>query len=243
MADASFLDMVDQLTKPHPVSLQRDAGTTIHTQDGLLKQLRDAVFGGMEGGTGSQFGSKPPIDPSAVDLLNEIDTQAAEALARVDHRPAPLGPTEDYVRLWAGLVDDDSGTVVSSKESLEFDPENPLKPIVIRVLHEYTALQLVARWVARVEDFFNPPKNAEIQAPCPQCSERYVYRQKDGATVRSAALVILLDRETSESIEAHCDACGTKWAPDQFTYLGNLINKSAEQAAIRHADTGMVEQT
>lgn len=245
MSDATFLDLVDQLTKPHPVTLQRDAGTTIHTMDGLLQQLREAVFGGMEGGSGSQFGSKLPIDPAAEDLLNEIDVQAAEALARIDRRPTPFGHTESYVRLWAGQVDEDAVMIVSSKESLEFDPADPLKPVVIRVLHEYTALQLVRRWVARIEDFFNPAKAREIQAPCPSCGTRYVYRQKDGATAQSAALVFVLDKETGDSIEARCQAdhCGVSWPPDKFLYLAELIGATIKQEAERHADTEAIAQS
>lgn len=236
-----FLDVIDQLTKPHPVTLRRDAGTTIHTQDGLLLQLREAVFSGMEGGSGSQFGSKPPIDPAAVDLLEEITTQAAEALAQVTGKPVPYGHAEHYVRLWAAQVDDNDVMIVTTAETIELPPGD-LRPAVFRERHEYTAVQLVRHWQARVEAFFNPPKDAEIMAPCPQCGERYVYRRKDGVTVQSSALVFIRDRETGDTSEARCQECGASWGPALFIRLGELIAAAAQTAAIRHAEHVNVEQ-
>ena len=218
---ATFLDLIDQLTRPHPVTVQRLAGAEIRTEDALLVMLRDAVFGGMEGGgSGSSFGSKPPIDVGALDIIEEITVQATEALAAVDKRPTPLGQAEDYVRLWAGLIDEASLVVVSVPGMSETDP-----PVAFRELRECNAYELVSRWVSRIRDFFNPPKTMEITAACPvsECGQRYVYRNRDGEHLRSAALTISIDRETDRSIGAKCSACGAMWEPGEFEQLRDLI--------------------
>jgi len=227
---STFLDLIDQLTKPHPVTVQRLAGVEIRTEDALLVMLRAAVFGGMTGGSGSSSGSQTPINVGALDILEEITTQASEALAGVDHRPTPLGHAESYVRLWAGLTDEASIAIVTV-------PGMSADGKAFRERREYNAYELASHWATRVREYFDPPKTMEITAACPEseCGQRYVYRDKDGEHVRSAALTISIDRNTDRSTGAKCGACGAMWEPDQFENLGVLIGT-------RHADDQVIAQ-
>ena len=215
---ATFLDLIDQLTRPHPVTVQRLAGAEIRTEDALFVQLRSAVFGGMEGGGGRQTGINPPIDVAALDVIEEITVQASEALAAVTHSPTPYGHVEEYVRLWAGQVDEAAPVVVTVPAMNE-------QGQAFRERREYNAYELVSLWVSRIREFFDPPRKMEIIAACPEpeCGQRYVYRDKDGEHTRSAALTISIDRETERPTGARCGACGAMWQPEEFEKLGALI--------------------
>jgi hypothetical protein len=226
---ATFQQLLEKLTAEHFMPVTRESGNTLMAQKGLLQQLREAVFSGMENtGGGASFGSKPPIDAAATDLLTEITNQATEALASVSNMPTPYGHAEAYVRLWAGQTRDDFVVTVSTRMPVENPTEG--KPAVFDQLTQLTSYELLARWVERIEDFFNPPSSREIQAPCPHCNNRYVYRQKDGQQVRSAALNFHRSRETGETVEARCSACGVAWTPDLFEHLAVVLGgKTSDQ--------------
>jgi hypothetical protein len=220
MTDLTFTEMVDHLTKEHEVPLQRDTGTTMVLEDGLLPMLREAIFLGMEHGSGGGFGSRPPMDAGAVDLLEEITSQAAEVLAAVDRRPTPFGHVEEYVRLWSGLVNESSRVRVSSRRLSQ--PVPPALPRVFLEVRELTAFRLVRLWYSRVREFFEPPRFREISAACPLCGVRYVFRRVDGVVVRSSVLRFVLDGG-SDSVRAECVSCGGVWLPDRFLFLGQLL--------------------
>lgn len=225
----SFRELVDLLTEPTTRKVLRDTGKTSQVSvDGLLVQLRAAVFGGMEGtGASSSFAAKPPLDPAAVDLLEEITEQAAKVLAIAKPSPTPFGHAEQYVRLWSALVSESQVVhfTVRSVVPSQVDPETyvPGKPSVFDERVESTAYDLVASWVDRVETFFNPPSSREIQAACPVCGARYVERFKDGEITRSAALNIRRERATGRPVEAKCAACTATWEPDKFEFLAELV--------------------
>lgn len=226
----TFLDLIEQLTAPH----SRTVGDITQTVDGLLQQLREAIFLGLEtGGTGSAFGSRMPLDASSADLLDEIDRQAAEALAAVSHAPTPLGTTESYVRLWAGQTTEGKLFTVTTRQTVNhpeqyianFIAANPGKPYPATVFSapiELSAMRLAQSWVDRIEDLFDPPSTREIRAACPACDARYVQKVKDGQHVRSAALNFARDRE-GRTTAAKCSACGVSWAPPQFEWLARHI--------------------
>lgn len=215
--EMTFNHLIDLLTLDTPTYMRRDAGMELHTKQGLLEQLREAIFGGMEGGGSSAgYGSRPPIDASAVDLLDEITKQASQALAAVSNLPTPYGHAESYVRLWAGQADDTHLYAVTAMATTD-------KGVVFEERFEMTGYALARRWVDRVEGFFNPPVPAEITAPCPKCHQRYVYRIKEGVEIRSSALNMLRDRETGNTIEARCSNCGVVWAREDLEALAALV--------------------
>jgi hypothetical protein len=216
MSDLTFLDMVDQLTKVHPVTVSTDSGKQIVSEDGLLQQLRGAVLGGMEGGSGSAFGSKLPLASNAFDLLDKIDRQAAEALSLVDARPTPFGHAEDYVQSWAARVEEGQRVTVSLKAT-------NIHGDVFRELREYTAKSLVYSWYMAVRSFFNPPRPREIVAPCPGCGVQYAQRDVDGETLDVPVMWFRRDPDTGEIVDAHCDACDLIWTKDQWIWLAKAI--------------------
>jgi len=226
----TFLGLIDQLTKPHP----RTVGEITQTVDGLLQQLRGAIFLGLEtGGTGSAFGSRLPLDASSADLLDEIDRQAAEVLAAVTHTPTPYGTTESYVRLWAGQTTENKLFTVTTRRTVDnpqkmvaqflaANPGKPTPPTVFSSPQQMSASRLVQSWVDRIEDLFNPPSTREIRAACPACDVRYIHKVKDGQHVRSAALNFVRDREGRTSA-AKCSSCLVSWGPPQFEWLARHI--------------------
>lgn len=223
--EPTFIHLIDLLTVDTPVFVRRDVGMELHQKQGLLQQLREAIFGGMEGGGSSAgYGSRPPIDASAVDLLEEITRQATQALASVSPTPTPFGHAEDYVRLWAGQADETQLFTVTA-------PATGDNGVIFDERFEMTGYALAKKWVDRIERFFNPPVTAEICAPCPKpdCGARYVYRVKDGEHTQSAAVTMLRDRETGETLEARCGGCGASWGRAELARLGAMISAGSEE--------------
>ncbi|WP_158253126.1 hypothetical protein [Cryobacterium sp. Y62] len=198
--------------------VDRDAGQSVCMVPGLLEQLRAAIFAGGEGGGAIGGGPKLPMDAAAVDLLEEITEQATAVLAARTHTPTPYGTAEHYVRLWAGQTDDLTAYVLEVKAT-NLDRVPP----VYLERREYSAVQLAAEWVRRIEDFFNPPKSRPIPNRCPECETRYVLRMVDGEERRSAALNITIDRATGKPIGAKCSECKTVWQPDEFLRLAAIL--------------------
>jgi hypothetical protein len=249
MNTPTFLDLIDRLTySAGSYKITTRNGTETKHLPSMLEELRAEVFLGMEGvGGSSSFGSRPPIDAGALDLLNEITTQATEALAAVTHAPPGLAHAEEYIRQWAGQTTDSQRVMVTSKSTVD-DPathagqQAPFRPVVFGERIELTALQLAQQWCARIDDYFNPPSAREIPFPCPNCSERYHHRMRDGQHIRSCALNFIRDRQTGNIIEARCSACATTWAPDMFERLAVLLGgKTYEQVQAEWAEKDAAE--
>jgi len=228
----------DPQRSPHPVDASEIPTFELRTSfaeliakltddDGLLQRLHDAVFGGMEStGGGASFGSKPPIDLAAVDLLELIEQQAAEALAAADPSPTPLGQAQDYVRAWGDIVRDDEVVRVHA-------PALTVDKAVYRQGIEATAYRHAERWVAAIEAFFAPPKNAQILAPCPKCGHDRVTKTVDGDDYLEWALVMRRDRETGETIDVYCQACTFEWPRRLLVGFADNIGIDVEAAVVR----------
>jgi hypothetical protein len=233
MTEESFGSLVNRLTETHRVTVERDDGTEYPETDGLLQMLREAVFGGMSGGGGSQGKAKLPLEAAAADLLDEIDRQAAEALAQVDSRPTSLDNTEAYVARWFAAVQENTQLVVTTPETLPDDLYQHGKPRVYRVKVETTAIALVRSWVKRIEDYFVPQRADPIPGTCPnpECGQEHSWRMVDGSTVRSAAVFIHMDRETRRPFGAGCSVCGTKWAVRDIPALAEAMGYTPDEEA------------
>lgn len=214
--EPTFLDLVAQLTRPHYGTVDRDTGTELREEDGLLAQLRAAFFEGMGSSGGSQKGSKLPLSSGAYDLLNEITVQASEALASVDSHPTPFGHAEDYVTLWAQSADEDKRVIVSTRSTAS-------NGRVFNELHEFTGYTLVQSWHRRVKDFFDPPKRIEITAACPNCGIRSLPKKVDGAEIQIPVLWFRIDRTTDRTTAAECDACSVDWPIGMLENFARMV--------------------
>jgi hypothetical protein len=216
---SEFHNMIDKLTKNTSEFILRDDGLKKHHGDGLLQQLREAVFIGMSDSGGSAMGSRPPIAAAALDLLNEITEQAAEVLAAIDPHPTPYGEAEKYVRLWSAQVIDTTKVTVTRREG---DKDSDGVEFVRTVTDHLTAMELVQAWISGIENYFDPPRTSAIPNPCPRCDARYFYKKKDGENIRSAALNLIKD-SSGRTTEARCSHCAASWSPPQFIYLAHIL--------------------
>lgn len=230
MPESTFWSDIDRLTSANHKIVHREKGTEVLTSSGLLQQLRDAVAHGMEvGGSSSSFGSRPTINASAEDLLREIGGQARVALAAATGLPAPIGTAEKHIRLWAAAVNESTRVSIIERRQV---PDRVVDEwyrkgvqgdyrAVVKESRELSARSLVSHWIERIEGFFFPPDTREIQAECPACDERYIYREKDGQTVQTPAMAFV--REEGEIVNAKCFACGATWHPSQFEWLAQAV--------------------
>lgn len=223
---------IEMLTREHKTIAHTEDGIEVHDRPALLDQLREAVFGGMESTGGSSMGAKLPISEAALDLYELIDHQIAEAWAQTHGRPPGADRPERLAAEWSAAVRADTLIVVTTPEQYERwdETKNRMATYVIHARSEHTPDALAEKWVEMIETFFDPPRQAEIQAACFVCDTRKVQRRKDGELVDSSALVFNRDRQTGETRYAECLACGTRWAPSQFKYLAEQIAASGGKA-------------
>lgn len=230
MAESTFWSDIDKLTTATHKIIHRDHGTEVLTSTGLIQQLREAVEAGREGGAGSaSFGSRPPIDATAKDLLREIGGQARAALWDATGNMPPVGRAETHIRLWAAAVNESTLVSISTRQQVSDRVVDDWyrrgvqdqHRAVYRRLDQMSARRLVQHWISRIEGFFYPPDMFEIPANCPSCDARHVHRDKDGQTVQTSALKFV--REDGDVVEARCLACGLTWLPAQFEWLAKAV--------------------
>lgn len=236
-----FYNLVERLTRQHRVAVTTDNGVVFATEDGLLQQLRESVFG--DNGTNSHTSSKArlPMNAPAADLLTLIDRQVAEVWGAVTKRVPGVERTEKLLTEWAAAVNRDSIVTVSSPEGIKaWDVrygEHGQTTIWTRA--EYLPEALLQRWVQSILDLFDPPRTAEILAACINCGEREVWRTKDGENTKQSAMVFVRDRLTGDSTEARCQVCGTSWTPDQFGFLAGAIAENERRHTVAERTTPM----
>lgn len=195
---------VHQLTQDHKKAVNTIDGLEFHTVPGLLAQLRDAVYGaGVRDGAGNASKAKLPIQAAALDLYMSIDRQVSEVWVAAFRRVPNTDRPEALLSEWAAWADETTIVTVAGRG--------------------VNAVDAVSGWVSTISDYFDPPRLAEISAPCVACGERWTYRTVDGETVRSSALSFRRDRDTGETLDARCESCGNVWTPAQFLFLAEAI--------------------
>lgn len=233
--DIPYDVLVERLTRSHEMPIQTDEGPTSAPRDALLKQLRDAVFGGTDRGGVAVNKSKMPLNAAALDLYNLIDRQVAEVWG-VEFAGIPgAETTERMLAVWAAKVDPFTIVRYSSPETIrKWSPQHREQvEQVIWTKVEASPYILLSRWYRAITELFDPPRLMTNPAPCVACGARESHRRVDGQTVRSTALVIEVDRITNRPKEVRCLVCGTAWGPELFEWL----NRAIEQNAKRHADS------
>lgn len=221
----TFHRHLEQLTKPHQIPYQTDAGTKVAEVPGLLAQLRDEIFGGTNVGGAAGNKTRLPLNAPAADLYQLIDRQIAEVWGAAFSRVPNADTPEELVIPWAALVGEHKMVTYSVPETVTHpDPVHGWpRDHVLWVPRDVRASDLLARWVRAIEELFNPPRVADITAACVSCGVREVHKVQDGQRVRQTALQFVRDRETGDSTSARCLACGITWMPSQFLYLAEAI--------------------
>lgn len=184
---------VQVLTDTHPKSVSTTDGIEIHSVPSLLSQLREAIYSGMEktGGSGSSS-ARIPIDPAALELYEQIDSQITNVWVSAFSKVPSADKPEALLRQWAAWAHEETAVLLSGRW--------------------VTASQAVTLWVTRISAFFEPPRLPEITEPCPSCGVRFVITVKEGAEVRASALNFRRSRSTGQTIGAQCDSCGSYWS-------------------------------
>lgn len=222
---SDFYNLVERLTKPHRVAVTTDNGLVFAMEDGLLQQLRDAVFGDNGSNTHSSSKARLPMNAPALDLLTLIDRQVAEVWAAVTGKIPGAARTEQLLIEWASAANHDRFAVVST-------PERNNAGVVIHTRAEYLPEALLEAWTKQITELFDPPRTAEIFGPCIACGESETWRMSDGERVRRTAMVFVRDRITGDSTEARCQVCGVSWMPSQFLYLAESMGRQADTEVV-----------
>ncbi|MER5388361.1 hypothetical protein [Saccharopolyspora sp. NPDC002686] len=185
-----------ELTATGERAVLRDDGTvTRHQVPSLLEQLRGATATGSEASrTGGGRGTPLPVSPAAVDLLTEIEQDAADLhiKALVHDRLTP----EDRIRALVEIVG---------------------RWTDVRAV--WTALGFLRRWTTQIQTLLDPPRQLHVAAACPACEARMVWRADPdtGEEVQTPALIV------DGRIGCTCLACGHVWAPANLEHLAAVL--------------------
>lgn len=188
---------VGQLVDPIVVRVQVRGQLVDRGVPSLLEQIRELVAGSTSGkGGGSGRAHSPvPIDPGALDLVEEIDRMAREELWREK-------PAEFFVgqRLAARAPARELSTAQRIRNTAKF-----VRGAATEAWHVVWLTELLEGWVARARDQVDPARR--LQVPCPACGVLFVERPNAaGEEVRTFAVVI------RASGQAECEACEHRWS-------------------------------
>jgi hypothetical protein len=209
-----LLTAVQRLTQPHYDVVTIDeslAGKTTARlkRDGLLKQLRLAIVGGIGAHEGSTPGrERIPFDTGALELYESIERDITNRWVTVTGRPTFL-ELETTLTNWYLVTADRHAKGEFTSEQME------------------RILSMVEGWGRKIEGHFDKPRVLEltvlhrqpggevrrIPAECPSCHESYAFHPVTGDRVFA---LMLTYRETGantmQTVEATCRFCGTSWA-------------------------------
>ena len=219
----SVRECFDRLTKTWSnIEMDPETGALVsHEMPALLLELREAVFGGMEStGGGRGFRPRLPISDGALDLYEAIDQEISEAWASAFPGQIPNADTPE--RLLSQVVavsqPDEVVSITVATQQVDNRGERAEHWWVERTPVEYTVEALLRRWVKQITEFFDPPRTAEIKAPCIQCGEEWAWKNTDGEYRPYRVFVFVRDSHGNTK-EARCLLCGASWGPDKFRLL------------------------
>jgi hypothetical protein len=175
------------------------ADNRVHWLDSLYSQVQAAVLAMRKGSSTHAFGSQPPGWIDAMDLLRDIDRQAAgwePSWHLYPYRLSVDTPTATVLRL-------------NTIERRRWRPQD------VSAIDDISAW--LERWAKRVDKLLTAEPVKHIPAPCPACETQWVYRVDDvGERVRQPALQIT-------TLGCTCMNCNHTWAPEYFTHLARVL--------------------
>jgi hypothetical protein len=134
--------------------------------------------------------SRPTVWVDAMDLKNNIDSRTKQMQP---HR----GSTPDRLRALA---------------SRKWRPQD------VRQIRDHTAE--IQSWRLSIRSLIEPEHVKQISAPCPSCSQRWVYRRDAGEVIRRPALSLIISQGCS------CGSCQAFWPPQRYLFLCRLLGLS-----------------
>lgn len=170
----------------------------------LLDQLKEAVFIGMDRGSGSSGGSSVPFAVAIYDLYEQIDMEAAALYVGAARYQSRSGREEgiwgqfgswDRIlekQLPSSLTEDALNAFSVKKWRYAFG--SPLENITAWLATVQTEFQsqvasrIVTRWVDLITRMLYPESQREFLGPCPKCGERWLTDAESG--IRSASITI-----------------------------------------------------
>lgn len=185
---------VHELTRDHKTTIMREGGKSEYVDEmSLLEQLHQARTANRGTG-GSSGGSKSPVSLAAVDLWNEIvaTTNAHwPGYGRPHLARTPLGLR---IQQWANSARGDEHA-------------------------ESTCNAWVVYWCAQIRQAMLP--TVELDAPCPECGEKFLWVQDGEETLVKRALTFNAER-------VQCRGCGASWkGVDNMKHLSALMDRDA----------------
>lgn len=198
-------DLLSELTEPNMATIIRET-----YKDGrrtgsrpeyvasppLLDQLRDAVFLGLEAGSGSAFGAKLPLAANALDVWNEVEGEAAALYVGLAHHSVGSPREQRSVGLssqfWECFGDEGPGEPSElTRESLvmftrltgrpaHLDPADNIRGWLADLstdAQKHVAVRIMRRWVARIKGLLKPDPICNLEGTCPVSGATHVIEQ------------------------------------------------------------------
>ena len=202
---------IERLTETHTEVI----GSAIGTSGPLLTVLRDARYPNL-GRTKGGGGGGDMFDIAAVDLYEHIDGTVRSWLA--EYRQEHTGDLLELTKTLHKVL-----TAEYAGGRLE-DPD--------RMFGMFTT------WMSRIDDHFDPPKEYELTAPCPECAAERVPTgseprsgEKDERPYKWAVRVPV---KVGRAVVAECHACEALWAGrDRLTDLAESMGLEVDWVALR----------
>jgi hypothetical protein len=196
----SLRDNIWQLTKEH---LKTGPDSKPHKVPALLDELRAAVTPGRNSSGGGTSGPPIPIDPDALDLLREIETEARR----------------DYLEITEGVWQASLEELIQRFASLDLTPEwdNYLT---------HTTLD----WVDRITSLLWPvkPRRKLVGKVCPSCGWA-TYGEKRKTCLSLGCWDSEGGMKKVGDWDIECASCEAGWAGDQVGWLLRALDVKEDE--------------
>lgn len=212
---------VERLTAEHAEVIDGAIGTSGPLLE-LLKEARYPNLGKTKGGSGSG----DVIDFQAVAMYENIDGIVRSWLHyyRMDHK-GDLIPL--VLRLHETLKAEHAGGRLDDSEQM---------------------FSMFPKFAAQIDGFFDPPREYELTAPCPECEATRIPEgdePKPGKPDdRPLKWAVRVPVKPGYAVIAECHACGRMWAGrDDLTELAEQMGLTVDWIALREATGDTQNQT
>jgi hypothetical protein len=197
LAKKRLEDSIDDLVHHRRYTMRLDGGKLKRVRlPSLYQQVVEAVESHRAGG-GGKWAGQFPFWADALVLLGEIDAE----VMRMHSAP----------HSWKGWT----------VPRLTAVSQHGWRPQDCKLMLTYSAK--LDAFSSRAEGLFSP-KPIALSHECPECGERWVYRDQDGEEIRMAALQITENGATCGNSE-----CRANWPVERLPLLGKILGYGGEE--------------